>query len=81
MISYIIGKTFRVLVEDFGTMGGLKKWKGRTNCNRIVHFKPENNDLDYKWHWVDIKVTSATALSCQGELLADHGRRLTHITH
>ncbi len=77
----MIGNTFRILVEDFGMMGGSKKWKGRTNCNRIVHFKPESQETDYKWHWVDVKVTSATALSCQGELLADHGRRLNHLTH
>jgi tRNA-2-methylthio-N6-dimethylallyladenosine synthase len=72
----MIGDTFRILVEDFGTMGGLKKWKGRTNCNRIVHFKPENEEKDYKWHWVDVKVISATALSCQGELVLDLGRRI-----
>jgi tRNA-2-methylthio-N6-dimethylallyladenosine synthase len=74
----MIGDTFRILVEDFGTMGGLKKWKGRTNCNRIVHFKPENEEKDYKWHWVDVKVISATALSCQGELVLDFGRKILH---
>ena len=71
----MIGKTFRMLVEDFGTMGGIKKWKGRTNCNRIVHFKPENEETDFKWHWVDVKVTSATALSCQGDLILDSGKK------
>jgi tRNA-2-methylthio-N6-dimethylallyladenosine synthase len=71
----MIGNTFRMLVEDFGNMGGVKKWKGRTNCNRIVHFKPENDEMDYKWHWVDVKVTSATALSCQGELILDLGKK------
>jgi tRNA-2-methylthio-N6-dimethylallyladenosine synthase len=67
-----------MLVEDFGTMGGVKKWKGRTNCNRIVHFKPSDENFDYKWHWIDVKVTSATALSCQGELVTHYGRRITH---
>ena len=38
------------------------------------HFKPENDQKDYKWHWVDVKVTSATALSCQGELVRDLGK-------
>lgn len=73
----LVGKEFRVLVEDFGNMGGTKKWKGRTNCNRIVHFRPESDNLDkdYKWHWVDVKVESATALSCQGELIRDLGRQ------
>jgi len=77
----MIGQTFRVLIEDFGMMGGVKKWKGRSNCNRIIHFKPENDENNYQWHWVDVKVTSATALSCQGELVADHGKRLTQINH
>lgn len=70
----MVGKTFRMLVEDSGNMGGVKKWKGRTNCMRIVHFKPEDEMTDYKWHWVDVKVTSATALSCQGELVRDLGK-------
>lgn len=77
----MVGKTFRMLVEDFGTMGGVKKWKGRTNCNRIVHFKPENDEQDFKWHWVDVKVTSATSLSCQGELVADLGKRAPSLLH
>lgn len=71
----MVGNTYRVLVEDFGTMGGVKKWKGRSNCNRIIHFKPENEEQDFKWHWVDVKVVSATALSCQGELVQDLGRK------
>lgn len=73
----MVGKTYRVLVEGFGVMKGEKKWKGRSNCFRIIHFKPENEKQDYQWHWVDIKVTSATALSCQGEIIKDYGKRLT----
>ncbi len=73
--SEMVGKSFRVLVEGFGRKNGVKKWKGRSNCNRIIHFLPENEESNYKWHWVDVKVTSTTALSCQGELLEDHGRR------
>jgi tRNA-2-methylthio-N6-dimethylallyladenosine synthase len=71
----MIGKTFRVLVDSDGNMGGIKKWKGRTNCNRIVHFVPENNEKDFKWHWVDVKIISATALSCQAEFLTDLGKQ------
>jgi tRNA-2-methylthio-N6-dimethylallyladenosine synthase len=33
-------------------------------------------EQDYQWHWADVLVTSATALSCQGELVRDLGRRL-----
>jgi tRNA-2-methylthio-N6-dimethylallyladenosine synthase len=71
----MIGKTFRILVDSDGNMGGVKKWKGRTNCNRIVHFVGESEEKDYKWHWVDVKITSATALSCQAEFVADLGKK------
>lgn len=72
----MIGKNYRVLVESFGHMGGIKKWKGRTNCNRIVHFRPPNEEQDFKWHWVDVKITSATALSTQGDLVCDLGKKI-----
>jgi tRNA-2-methylthio-N6-dimethylallyladenosine synthase len=72
----MVGKKFRMLVEGFGNMKDIKKWKGRTNCNRIVHFEPQTLDQDFQWHWVDVEVTSATALSCQGKLITDYGRRL-----
>ncbi|MAX67576.1 MAG: tRNA (N6-isopentenyl adenosine(37)-C2)-methylthiotransferase MiaB [Bacteriovoracaceae bacterium] len=75
----MVGKTYRVLVEGKGTMKGEVKWKGRTNCFRIVHFRPETLDQDYLWHWVDLKITSATALSCQGEIIRDYGKRVTPI--
>ena len=73
----MVGKTYRVLVENSGSMRGVLKWKGRTNCMRIVHFKPEELDKDYKWHWVDVKIESVTALSCQGKVLKDHGKVLS----
>lgn len=73
--AQMVGKEYRVLVEGFGNMKGEKKWKGRTNCNRIVHFKVPDDSKDLKWHWVDLKVTESTALSCQGELVREHGRR------
>lgn len=71
----MVGKTYRVLVESFGTKKGEKKWKGRTSCFRIVHFKAENDDVDLTWQWVDLKITSATALSCQGEIVQILGKR------
>ena len=70
----MIGKTYRALVDSEGNMGGIKKWKGRTNCNRIVHFEPLSLDQDFKWHWVDVQITSATALSCQAKLVNDLGK-------
>ena len=73
----MIGKTYLILVESEGAMGGVKKWKGRTNCNRIVHFIPQDNEHDYKWNWVEVMVTSATALSCQGNFIRNLGTRLS----
>ena len=57
-------------------MKGIKKWQGRTNCGRIIHFIPETLEQDYQWHWADVLVKAATALSCQGELVRDLGKRL-----
>jgi tRNA-2-methylthio-N6-dimethylallyladenosine synthase len=73
----MIGKNYRILVDSDGNMGGVKKWKGRSNCNRIVHFIPQDLTTDYKWHWVEVEITSATALSCQGNFVRDLGRRLS----
>lgn len=72
----MVGKVFRVLVEGHGNMKGIKKWKGRSSCFRIIHFLPEYKDQDLQWNWVDLKVTSSTALSAQGEIVKVHGKRL-----
>lgn len=74
--SEMVGKTYRVLVEGYGMMKGIKKWKGRSSCFRIIHFLPEHEDQDLQWNWVDLKVTSATALSCQGEIVKVHGKTI-----
>jgi tRNA-2-methylthio-N6-dimethylallyladenosine synthase len=74
--SGLVGRKFTVLVEGDGHMGGVRKWKGRTNCNRIIHFLPQNEEHDLKWNWVEVEVTSATALSCQANMLKNWGRRL-----
>ena len=71
----LVGQTFRVLVEGHGAMGGIKKWKGRTNCMRLVHFLPETPEKDYQWHWVDVEIISATAWSLQGKIVADWGKK------
>ncbi|MAF77580.1 MAG: tRNA (N6-isopentenyl adenosine(37)-C2)-methylthiotransferase MiaB [Halobacteriovoraceae bacterium] len=72
----LVGQTFTVLVDGHGFMGGEKKWKGRTNCMRIVHFLPEHQEHDLQWHWVEVEVTAATAFSCQGKLKKVWGRRM-----
>ncbi len=68
----MVGKRYRILVDGTGNMKGIKKWKGRTNCMRIVHFEaPESigDEINYLWKWVDVEIISATALSCQGRLI------------
>jgi len=74
--SSMVGKTYRVLVEGSGSMKGVQKWKGRTSCFRIVHFESENKDENLLWHWVDLEITSATGLSCQGKIIKDHGKNV-----
>lgn len=74
----MVGKTYRVLVEEKGINKGVTKWTGRTSCLRLVHFEPETPEQDYKWHWVDVEITSATALSTQGRIVKDHGKKIQH---
>jgi len=76
MREKMIGENFLILVDGSGTMKGQFKWHGRTNCMRIVHFTPETAEANYLWHWVEVEITSATALSCQGKIIKDFGRYL-----
>lgn len=71
----LVGKKMLVLVDGSGSMKGQFKWKGRTNCMRLVHFLPPD-DQDYKWHWVELEIISATALSFQGKFLKSFGKTL-----
>jgi tRNA-2-methylthio-N6-dimethylallyladenosine synthase len=72
----MIGKTYRVLVDGKNLNKGIQKWQGRSSCNRIVHFEPASPEQDYMWHWVEVEITSSTALSTQGTLLKDLGKTL-----
>jgi tRNA-2-methylthio-N6-dimethylallyladenosine synthase len=71
----MIGKIYRILVEEKGLSKGELKWTGRTSCYRLVHFLPEELDKDYQWHWVDVEIISATALSTQGRVIKDLGKK------
>ncbi len=72
----MIGKTYRILVEEKGLNKGVTKWTGRTSCYRLVHFEPETPESDYQWHWMDVEITSATALSTQGKIIRDLGKKI-----
>ena len=74
----LVGKRMTVLVDGHGHVGGERRWRGRSNCNRIVHISPQNVDKNYQWHWLDVNITKSTALSCRGEILEDHGKRIPH---
>lgn len=77
----MVGKTYKVLVDGQSDMKGIKKWKGRTPCNRLVHFLPNADEQNLQWHWVDVKITNATALSCQGEFVFDYGKVAPNTSH
>ncbi|MFZ4712251.1 MAG: tRNA (N6-isopentenyl adenosine(37)-C2)-methylthiotransferase MiaB [Bacteriovoracaceae bacterium] len=70
----MIGKTYRILVSDKNTMKGTTKWLGRTECMTIVHLNNVDPEVDMMWHWMEVKITSATALSTQGEMVRDLGK-------
>lgn len=72
--SQMLGKTFLVLVEDKKVSKGIMKWSGRTSCHRLVHFEGDLPETDYQWHWVNVEITSVTALSAQGKFVADLGK-------
>ncbi|MDH4467454.1 MAG: tRNA (N6-isopentenyl adenosine(37)-C2)-methylthiotransferase MiaB [Bacteriovoracaceae bacterium] len=72
----MVGKTYRLLVDGESKMHGITKWKGRTTCNRIIHLTNIPENVSLKWHWLDVKVTSATSLSCQGEMIEDYGTKI-----
>lgn len=72
----LVGQKFTVLVEGTTNMKGIKKWKGRTNCNRITHFLPLEETANYLWNWVDVEITEASALSCQAKIIKVHGKNL-----
>jgi tRNA-2-methylthio-N6-dimethylallyladenosine synthase len=73
----MVGKTYRILVEEKGLSKGVLKWTGRTSCYRLVHFEPATPEQDYQWHWVEVEIISATALSTQGRIVRDLGKKLS----
>jgi tRNA-2-methylthio-N6-dimethylallyladenosine synthase len=73
------GKSMRILVEGEARNQKMARtaetsgrvWTGRTSCNRVVNFMSDSpRSLIGKF--LDIKITSSTGLSLQGEL--EHGQ-------
>ena len=74
--TQMVGKRYLVWVDGDSNMGGVYKLKGRTPCYRIVHFEPpvSGGELkDFKWHWMEVEVSGATALSAQAKVIKDWG--------
>jgi tRNA-2-methylthio-N6-dimethylallyladenosine synthase len=64
----LIGSTFEVLVDGVGRLeNGLSK--GRTRCNRIVHFPGPANRGDF----LEVRITRGLAHSLIGETLRERG--------
>lgn len=76
----LVGQTFKVLIDGKSTLKGITKWKGRTNCNRVIHLNPESCSAEenFHWNWVEAKVEKATGLSLQGPMLNNFGKTLSH---
>ncbi|MBF0312214.1 MAG: tRNA (N6-isopentenyl adenosine(37)-C2)-methylthiotransferase MiaB [Oligoflexia bacterium] len=66
----MVGKIYTILVDGADEKRGEHKWRGRTNCMRIVHFKDLGRDSDYLWKWVDVEIISSTAISSQGKVVS-----------
>ena len=72
-----LGETMRVLIDGKSKLKGEERFKGRSNCNRLVHLLNAEEGKDYMWHWVDVKITTSSPLAYQGEIVRDYGRRLS----
>ena len=72
-----IGLAMEVLVEGVAKNQNLIKegetgrvWTGRTTCNRVVNFI-DTTGRNYLGQFLVVKITGATSLSLQGELIHD----------
>jgi tRNA-2-methylthio-N6-dimethylallyladenosine synthase len=77
----MLHNTYRVLIDGQSTLHGQKRWKGRTNCFRIVHIDNLDTDSNHMWNWVDVKITKATSLCCNGDAVEVYGRQLPQMLH
>ena len=51
---------------------GQRVWTGRSSCGRVVNFMSDG-PRNYTGRFVPLKITAATSLSLQGEILAHGG--------
>jgi tRNA-2-methylthio-N6-dimethylallyladenosine synthase len=71
-----VGKVMEILVEGeakkqkLANGGEGRVWTGRTTCMRVVNFLSDSN-RSLLGRFLDVKITGATALALQGELIVD----------
>jgi tRNA-2-methylthio-N6-dimethylallyladenosine synthase len=85
-----IGSTLEVLVEGLAKNNNLiaegktgRVWTGRSTCNRVVNFV-DDSARNYLGQFLIVKITGATSLSLQGELVHDASfaeRRVTPVQY
>jgi tRNA-2-methylthio-N6-dimethylallyladenosine synthase len=84
-----VGSVMEVLVEGHAKNNNLIKdnqtgrvWTGRTTCNRVVNFI-DDSARNYLGQFLMVKITGATSLSLQGELIHDahFAERTTNPVH
>ncbi|MCM2323973.1 MAG: tRNA (N6-isopentenyl adenosine(37)-C2)-methylthiotransferase MiaB [Oligoflexia bacterium] len=69
-----VGKVMEILVEgeaknqNMAAEVGPRVWTGRTSCNRVVNFVSAS-PRDFTGKFVETRITGATSLSLQGELV------------
>ena len=77
-----IGKTLEILVEGIAknqnlasadATSAVRVWTGRTGCNRVVNFISDRSTCELVGNFVKVRITAATSLSLQGELIEKHG--------
>ena len=80
-----MGRTMEILIEgqaknqNLAARGGAaagagRVWTGRTTCNRVVNFLSDS-PREMAGKFALVKIVGATALSLQGELVADAAAR------
>lgn len=69
-----VGRKLEILVEGLAKNQLMSKgaavevWTGRTACNRLVHFEASKGTRNFKGHFVNAKITSATPLALYADI-------------
>ena len=82
-----VGREMEILVEGeaknqkmLDQVSGTRVWSGRTGCNRVVNFV-NDSPRNLVGKFVNVRITAATSLSLQGELVLADGLRSSAHPH